>query len=203
MDLGGGKGMAMSQLPGMPLGEYRAATRESDLPKMTLVTYKTNLGPEDFSKNTKVLQGKYFDEIPDSEFEKADLITDMYGIFSYSHQKDEVLRRIIPKLKSDGEWMIYYGAQSECTILKKNGEKQKLFEWLKSIPGIEVESISGYSWYQVSPASIIIRRKKTPSLQGLADKVLGRQEDIKIPRLELIEVNGVSMPPIQHYREID
>ena len=55
-------------------------------------------------KKIKIISGQYFEAL--SGLMKADLITDIYGVFSYSGKLDEVLRKYLDLLNPNGTLFI-------------------------------------------------------------------------------------------------
>jgi hypothetical protein len=176
IDSGGGEGTAISDY-------YKSISPHvsdpTQRPKTTLITYKIKRGRK--PSPSVVLKGRYFDEIADSEIASADTITDLYGIFSYSQNKDVTLKRLLDKLQPGGSLYLYI-SDYKLIVRRNDGSECRISEWMRSIfrENITIEDIG-------NGTSIRIR------------KPIG--ESPKIPRLELLDTSSGS-PPAQIYLEL-
>jgi hypothetical protein len=145
-----------------------------------------------------LLTGRYFDDINDEEliskFGKFDAILDYFGIFSYSTNPDQVLKRYLSFLKPDGKIFLMCGNKyledlytkrssyighyprlkstlHRSCIKKVNGTIVSLLDWIDSISGIVVENID---------------ETKIISFDS---------KNLKIPKLKFIKTQDVSMAP--------
>ncbi len=97
----------------------------------------------------KLFWGRFFAEIPETELGKFELITDLKGIFAYSPDADEVLRRYLSLLNDSGELYLYLGEDDRqgfaytSTVRNKAGKKMPLAEWVQSLPGLKVQLLAG------------------------------------------------------------
>lgn len=82
----------------------------------------------------RYLQGKYLEEYSFEEIGATDLITDVYGPFSYSADLDNVLRKYLELLNIGGKVYIFYDPQ----VLSINGNYDGIIEYIRSIPNIRV-----------------------------------------------------------------
>lgn len=82
--------------------------------------------------------GKFIEDIPNSEFGTADLITDVVGAFAYANQVDVVLDKYLSILKPKG--VILIGTDDDKgKVKRKDGTVVSICEWVDSIPGLDVE----------------------------------------------------------------
>lgn len=140
VDGGAGNAYAQKDYLGSRTGEVIKPRRA----RLTAITY---VYPENEPKELadgrfKVLAGRYFEEIPNSEIPAADLITDMTGVINYTYQLDLVLKKYLDLLKTDGKIFVYIPMHI-TKITKKTGVIYGLMEWLKRIPGLTVTPIEG------------------------------------------------------------
>lgn len=108
-------------------------------PYLTAITVKyPESMPKTLNQNKfKVLSGRYFEEIPNEELRKADVITDVVGILNYSSQIDLVLEKYIDLLKTEGVLYVHIPWTS-TTVETKSGLKLTLRDWIKRIPGLRM-----------------------------------------------------------------
>lgn len=111
----------------------------------------------------KRLTGRYLEEIADAELGKADLITDVYGIFAYTEDLSGTLARYLNLLKRDGSIYVH-SVEPRTTIRSADGNSQySMIRWLYNIKGLEIE---------VLPLSFRIRKT---------------QDHVEVPKLKLID----------------
>lgn len=86
------------------------------------------------------LSGRAFEDIPEGEIEPADLISDLYGGFTYSPRKFEVLRKAHDRLKPGGR-AYHYGPEPYLLL---GGREVPLPEYLDQnpIPGVMVKRLN-------------------------------------------------------------
>jgi hypothetical protein len=83
-------------------------------------------------------EGRLFEDIPLEELPKTKLITDYYGVMSYSQRPDLVLRRYFELLQTGGE--IYLFGLQRTKV--QQGEKEiSFYEFIKSIEGVELKEL--------------------------------------------------------------
>jgi len=84
--------------------------------KVTGVTYKSDhastLGEQPTDRWTMHV-GRYFEEIPDSELERYDMIVDNFGVLLYTHNFSEALAKSLDHLSDDGALYLYQGDSGE------------------------------------------------------------------------------------------
>jgi hypothetical protein len=150
-------------------------------PKYVGVTYARIERPESYFKNFlkskfKFFVGRFFESISNTEFlkfGKFKIITDYFGIMSYSERPDLVLQRYLQMLDPDGSIYILQGNRFYLN------NQPDFMGWLENINGIDVtvlQTPEGYSY--------MIRKTGDP---------------IEIPRLRLDKTRPGS-PPRRFYR---
>ncbi|MFM8313962.1 MAG: hypothetical protein ACKOA8_06720 [Deltaproteobacteria bacterium] len=188
-------------------------------PKVTAVTYhmekKAKVSPE-----VEYKVGKFFEDISTSEFKPADLITDLFGVMSYSPQIDVVLKQYHDILKLQGKAYIYAGDFVDIPtysglfkkqtmgergwfsnfalsqVKRRDGSQISLIDWISSLPGFE--------------SSLEERVLTQPPTQGVQSGRVLRKTlilkktnlETKIPRLRLVESDD-QKPPLRVFEEID
>jgi len=164
--------------------------------------------------------GRYFEDIPDAEISRADIITDLYGVMSYSPRVDEVLRKYHKILKTDGKAYIFIGdyvqvppligmfsearlgesgwfapfATSQVKL--KNGKTVTLLDWVMSLKGFKAQldfrKVEQRTWSSSTPGSIL---RSTIVLEKNSDEA-------EIPSLRLMESNQ-GKPPVRVFEEVE
>ncbi|NBV50691.1 hypothetical protein EBR78_05680 [bacterium] len=202
-----------------------AATRlnyvaSENKPKVTAVTFAMERNPPKTSPKLAFKTGRFLEEIPNSEFSKADIITDLFGVASYSPRLDDVLRKYHDLLKLGGRAYIFIGdyietpdaaggysntrvgepgwdapfAQSQ--VKQKNGDNVPLIEWLRNLPGFQVtvehRRVEQKTRPGILPGSVL---RSTIVLEKTSP-------DGEIPKLKLIFADD-GKPPIRRFQEID
>lgn len=191
---------------------------QEDKPRITGVTYKMLRSDPEIS-NLKIKTGRFFEDIPLTEFSEADLITDLYGVISYTPRLDEVLRRYHQLLKPAGRAYIfvgdylsvpqYYGHRrlerigsegwsspfANSTVQKKDGSTVSLLDWIKELP--EFNSRVEFVEILQKPRSGVVPGRIERSTIVL-EKTDGPQN---IPDLKLIESDD-GKPPTRKFQEV-
>lgn len=184
LDLGSGEGVAISSY----YSDY--APWDTKL-KAFGITYTIN--PNFISNFIKPDQatfmiGRFFEDIPQTEIPRTNVITDFYGVLSYTLKFDLALYKALKSLKTKGVLYIHNGPNDESRLLTSfyNGPiLLNLVEFLKLIPGIKVEAIE---------------TKFNPT--GNLNIKITKLRDIKafeIPKLQLIRITDDS-PPVRVFR---
>ncbi len=129
IDLGGGKGVA-----------YREIARKKKVNAIVINTQK-QVPPEKDSKDT--FEGKfeykegYAEEVLTAFGEKVDLITDIWGAFSYTTEKAYLIETIFKKLKPGGKAFILLNPLKTPAEVISEGESLDLSTWLgKKYPNL-------------------------------------------------------------------
>jgi hypothetical protein len=129
-DLGAGEGLAIADY----VFEHPHGA------KAVGITY-TFKGTTFRPQKARILSGRFYEDIPDTELKPAKLETDYYGVHSYTKQVDVAFSKALRQLTLDGGLYIHLGDWRELdltTIRLENGDEVPFSQWLKSIPGIKV-----------------------------------------------------------------
>lgn len=127
----------------------------------------------------RYLSGQTIEELnlQSAELAPADLITDMFGAFSYSPQIDQVLAKEISMLKVGGKLFVYTPLIWQIKIFNSAGNKIPLNEWLQSLAGVKLSSM-----YESSVDN---------ELSLLNGFILERtNEEFSVPTLKLINMSS-------------
>ncbi|MFN9067953.1 MAG: hypothetical protein ACK5V3_12050, partial [Bdellovibrionales bacterium] len=164
MDLGSGKGKAALEF-------LRSKRHMQDSPTVVLITYKSGrwLKWPQFSGKLKTFEGKLFEDIVESEMPKAQLITDFFGVLNYTLDLTLSLTKVFSHLEKGGE-LYLHSKHTHTMIETPQGKIMGLTEFLKSIPGLEVEGQFG-----------ILKVTKS------ADRIV-------VPELKLVKVDEAERP---------
>jgi hypothetical protein len=172
MDLGAGKALAAE--------EFLKTGPLSSKPLVIAVTY--SLGwfrrPPSLAGRLKILEGRLLEDIPSSELPQASLMTDVFGVLSYTDRLSESLNQIFAHLKKQGELFVYFRTYS--TTIETDSGTISLDRFLSLIPGIEVEGRNG-----------------TLKIKKIID------DPILVPKLELIQINHKDRPAFRRFRVIE
>lgn len=121
-------GFTLTENPGVYLEQQKAQMLTSDSQVMPIHGLKP---PASYQKLKIFKDGRFFEQIANEEIGRVNLITDYFGILSYTPDISKVLGKYFELLRTNGEIYIY--SNSDTTI------KGRTFgEFLKTIPGIEV-----------------------------------------------------------------
>jgi len=190
----------------------------SDKPRITGVTYKMQR-PDPEIPNLIFKSGRFFEDIPLGEFARADLITDLYGVISYTPRIDEVLRRYHALLKDSGRAYIFlgdylavpqylglrriervgeegwYSPFVNSTVKRADGTTVSLLDWIQSLPDFNtrVEKVL----IQQPP-----KGKLVPGTIERSTLILEKKTDrTNIPTLKLVESDD-GKPPLRKFEEV-
>jgi hypothetical protein len=143
----------------------------------------------------RLIWGRFFSEIPETELGKFDLITDLKGIFAYSPDADEVLRRYLSLLNDSGVLYLYLGEDERqgfsytSTVRTKDGRKIPLADWVQSLPGLKTTLLSG-------SGAAVPNQNRTLRIQ------VEDRSHISIPVLSLLGIDSQhDGPPTRVYYE--
>lgn len=165
-------------------------------PRVTAISYReeSRVGDRLPPSRFRYLNQRLFQDIPLAEIGKADVITDVYGVFAYSEDISNVIARYGALLKPGGKAYILIGFDN---LMKRdfrfvdqiemiNGKKVSLLKWLqRRVEGIEVQEARG----STSNYSTLVLKKKG-------------EGPVRVPELKLVEVlPHPDPPPIRRYRE--
>lgn len=134
-------------------------------------------------KNNTYVSGKKIESLDIQDIKPADLITDMFGAFSYAAHIDQVLFKEISMLKVGGKLFIYSPIIFQIEIFDVNGSKIPFYQWLSQIEGIKFSSLhKEFSHVQsdfLTADGFVIERT---------------DEKINIPSLQLIDMKMEIVP---------
>lgn len=190
----------------------------SEKPSVTGVSFRMFRLPPQNSKLT-IKTGRFFEEIPLEEFQKTDLISDVYGVASYTSNLHEVLTRYHHILKMGGRAYLFIGDHVEVPshigyskperigaegwdapfanskVRTLDGEEISLLEWLNKISGFQV--------------SIESRRIEQRPKGGFAPGAVLRStivlekssDEFRAPKIKLMHADD-GKPPIRNFEEV-
>ena len=182
----------------------------TDKPKVTAVAYKM-FRPAPENPNLTVKIGRFFEDIPVEEFPRTDLISDVFGVASYSPKLLEVLRHYHRILKPGGRAYIFMGdyvepsetgdfqgwdapfAQSRVKL--PTGSQITLLEWMKKISGFQISlesrRVDQKPRYRNGISSLL---RSTIVLEKSA-------EEFHAPPLQLLNADE-GKPPLRVFEEV-
>jgi len=178
-------------------------------PRVTGVTFVMERNPPAQPK-LNFYTGRFFEEIAESELGSAALISDFYGVVSYSPNLSQVIQRYHQILKTGGKAYILVGDFVErpqvgavgwdaplanSRVKKANGTEVSLLDWLKSLKGFSasVEAREMAPRYSVGSTTGGIRRYSL-----ILEKT---QESLEIPHLRLMD-SDLGKPPVRIFEEL-
>ena len=118
-----------------------------------------------------------------SKIGKADIISDVFGVMSYTFRPDLVLQKYLNSLNSNGKiYILAFDTTlgNHHMVIKSDGKKVSLKNWIRSINGLKARNVNFWSAIQID-------KPKT---------------QIEIPKLKLVYFNTKYMPPIRTFQEI-
>ncbi|NDC25090.1 MAG: hypothetical protein EB078_10885 [Proteobacteria bacterium] len=185
---------------------------------VTGVTFKMERTPPQIDKLT-VHTGQFFEDIPTHSFAPADVITDLYGVMSYSPRVDEGLRSYHQLLKEGGRAYVFIGdylespelsgsrrlvqhgiagwdaPYAQSRVRKKNGQTVSLLEWTMDLPGFNAR----LEYNQVDPSP---RFGVVPGIIQRHTLVLEKtNQQATIPHLRLLNADE-GKPPLRIFEEV-
>lgn len=168
IDLGAGKGNAATDY----LKESADPLTKANV---VLITYKLDrwFGIPKFKNKLSVMQGRLFETIPALQIPKAKLISDYFGVLSYTRDLSRALYLIFDRLEVGGE--LYIHSHNMGVLIDYNNKIYSLTDFLKQIEGLEVEGRHGIL------------------------KVTKLADDILIPDLTLTRLNEVVKPAFRRF----
>lgn len=168
IDLGAGKGNAAI--------DYLKETTEPRLrANVLLIAYKLDrwFGIPKFNSKLSVIEGKLFEEIPSVQLPRATLITDFFGVLSYTRDLSRSLSLVFDRLEIGGE--LYVHTLNASTLIDFQNKVYSITDFLKSIDGIKVEGKFGIL------------------------KITKMADDVQIPELRLTRLDEEVVPPFRRY----
>lgn len=122
------------------------------------------------------LDGRLFEQIPIEEFGRADLITDLYGVVSYTAFLSETLNRYFKILKPNGVLHLFIEPDTTTIQVSPDHEVMNLLDWLSTLPGIVVN--------KTGPDSV---------------RIYKLHDDVTLPELGLVDFTD-DIPPRRLFR---
>src|SRR6185369_8522157 len=120
--------------------------------------------------------------IPQAEVGRAELISDVYGVFAYTYKLDEALAKYLTTAKRHAKIFVYIGVKMDETNVKyKDGVRDRtigIIDWIKTrVKGVRSEL------------------KELPGIANAQVLVLQRDgENISIPKLRLVRADRHNPP---------
>lgn len=193
--LGAGEGVAAEDLAklGYDVTAVEIAGKSETLTKAFEKGGKiTRINGEDAAHTTKLEKGTY------------DVFFDTHGANAYTDRPDLVTQQIVDALKKDGKYHLFGGGGADNwalnnKIILEDGRVVNYIEWLKTIPGIKVET--EFAKGGLSETGELI----TSSIQGSRVVITKTDPNVKIPILEniyreKIVSNDTHIVPAQTFR---
>lgn len=169
VDLGAGKANAQV--------DYLKSIQDlRQAPQTTAVAYKLDrwFSPPKFGGKLAVKEGA-FETQDTASWKKADLVTDVFGVLSYSSDMHTSLQKVFDMMNVGGELYVYANNYATSFVSYAQGRKAfSMIDFLSSVEGLKVEGRFG------------------------TFKVTKEKEDIVIPRLELRGYKD-DAPPIRSF----
>ncbi len=172
IDLGGGKGNAVEDY-------IKTHSSFAAAAQTVLITYKLGrfFGIKKYGGKLMLLEGRLFEDIPLTEIPKAQLMTDFYGVISYTRDLTKSLNMIFDRLTLGGELYIHSSPMS--TTIMAQHSPIGLQKFLELIPGIKVDGRAGVL------------------------KVTKILEVVKVPELTLVRLDEETLPPFRRFEFIE
>lgn len=175
------------------------------VPRLSAAVYNPTVRPRGIEVFDKLIE-----ELDFSKIKPVDLITDLYGALAYSLNPDVVLQKYLDALSANGEILVSLGEHLQPVhgdVRLLDGTIVSFLDWLKSIPGIQVEHqsfreskelgevIASRSWHDFQFDVVRIRRipGEEPRVPRLSQFPLFTDEDGPPNRL-LSQVGNIPLP---------
>ena len=170
IDLGAGKAIAQTQY-------LKTFDHIQKAPFATAVAFKIDrwLPLPSFKGKLQVREGA-FEAQDTSTWRKADVITDVMGVLSYTRDLSTSLQKVVDLLNVNGELYIEFAPW--VTSVQDAGTQHKFLGFLERIDGLQVTGNFGIV------------------------KVVKKREHIQIPRMELV-LYREDYPPYRAFKVID
>ncbi len=121
--------------------------RRKTQPQMTAVTLKIREADvQDRPETGFNILRKKLEEIDPAKIKKADLITDVFGVLSYTEDPGATLQKYVDLLKPGGEILVYLGTSGRENTVRVGNTEISLREWMNTIPGVEVAPLNEKLW---------------------------------------------------------
>lgn len=153
-----------------------------DPPKGTPSFIYPNRLPQSLSSKHEIWNDHLLQSIPNEEFvPKPKLITDVYGVFSYSTDPASVINKYLNILTEDGVIGIVY---SDNTIVRLEDRELPMHEWFISVGGGQISIEYGKSWNIDTDSPLASEAEHTDSRYMWIRKSSGHS--ITLPTLEQV-----------------
>lgn len=133
-----------------------------------------------YGNRLRHLSGRLMEDIPQKELGRADLISDVYGVYAYTNRFDKALAMYLTALKKDGSLYVFHDIRMYKTTIQVGEKEVPLFDWLGGIKGMRVERTN----------------------EGLSIRITKTGGNIEIPRLQFVSEDNQA-PPIRVFRQIE
>lgn len=124
----------------------------------------------------KMFVGKAFGKIEKTELGQPKVISDFFGVISYTTEPDRVLQTYLDILAPGGEIFIHTDLAHTQIVSNISSQPLTLLQWMRSIPEVQIES--------VRPGTF---------------KITKTRSSIEVPRLELVSIQD-DQPPKRVFR---
>lgn len=175
IDVGAGKAEAAI--------DYLSAGGPAQVTALSVEPYDTPRLKEALRRNRlrfRYLSGRVIEDYAMNELGHADIISDVYGAFSYAPHIDKVLIKFSELLRKDGKIFIALnGEDANINILGAS-----LLCWLSAVQGMTVVNVNEHVRGWSTVLSIILRKDS---------------ENVVVPALELLRFDDGN-PPVRVYR---
>ncbi len=139
------------------------------------ITYKyTRWFPKYRGPKLKILEGVFFEELKELPTYRQG--SDNFGIFSYTSRVDHFLSLSLRHLEVGGKLYIHTNF-NRTSVVAKNGQSLSIADWIRKIPGIDVEYINYHA--------LIITKKS---------------QEVVVPSLRILKYEE-EMPPLRVFAE--
>ncbi|WP_413558677.1 hypothetical protein [Bdellovibrio sp. HCB209] len=169
VDLGAGKALAQ-------IDYIKSFDKNTDAAFVSAVAFKLDrwFSPKSYNGKLQVHEGA-FESQPTHTWKKADVVTDVYGVLSYTGNLSVSLQKTIDMMNTGGE--LYLLMTPYGTSVRSGETNIPFFDFVKSIPGLKIEGTASQVKITKTAETVII-----PPLQ------LVRYKD-EAPPLRLFQLN--------------
>lgn len=170
IDLGAGKAKAQIEY-------IKSFRRHEEAAQLTAVAYKLDrwFRPGTYDGKLEIQEGA-FEAQPTSSWKKADLVTDIFGVISYTHDMQGSLQKVFDLMTTGGH--LYIAVTPYATQFKTQGRYLPMIDFLATIEGLKVEGRFG------------------------AIKVTKERAQIRVPNLHLLSIKD-DAPPRRDFEVVD
>ncbi|WII73833.1 hypothetical protein QJS83_08075 [Bdellovibrio sp. 22V] len=170
IDLGAGKANAQ-------IAYIKSFPHSQSAAQATAVAYKLDrwFSPPKFDGKLQVKEGA-FETQPTHTWKKADLVTDVFGVVSYTHDLHTSLQKVFDMMNVKGEFYIY-ASNYHTSVRVSEKTSLSLIDFLATIDGLRVEGRYG------------------------TIKITKEKENVTVPQLELLKYKD-DAPPSRSFRVV-